>query len=458
MTTELRQEQHGTMSKGDRRRTIVAASAGNFAEWYDWGVYGIVATVLAKKLFPGNEDATLALLSAYAVFAISYLTRPFGGLIFGYIADKLGRKRALSLTIVVTCAATGLIGFIPEYSVIGWGAPILLLLFRLVQAIGTGGEYSTAISFVYEHGEKGRKARTVGVLTGLTFVGFLVGSLFATILSALMSQGAYETWGWRILFLLALPMGAIGLYLRRKTEEGEEFRQLQKLQEERKVAKTSPVLDTFRLYWRRVLIFAAFLGTWAILSATITNYLATFLKENKSLSLTEANAANTLSSIMIVVFVLAFSPIADKIGLRRAMIVGAVLVIVGVIPGFILAGNGLFGGFAGAALLGMCKGVLAVPSLLAISQIFPAKIRVTAGGLSYNLAQSILGGTAPFIAVWLNSVTSNSLFFSSYLVLAGIVTLVITLVCAKGWIAESESHSGDVANARLAAEPVGSPV
>ena len=187
MTNEMTEPSVPTLSKAERRRTIIAASAGNFAEWYDWGVYGIVATVIAKKLFPANEDATIGLLSAYAVFAISYLTRPFGGLIFGHIADKLGRKRALSLTIVVTCVSTGLIGLIPEYAVIGWLAPVLLLVFRLVQAIGTGGEYSTAISFVYEHGQKGKKATSVGVLTALTFVGFLAGSLFATILSAIMT-------------------------------------------------------------------------------------------------------------------------------------------------------------------------------------------------------------------------------------------------------------------------------
>lgn len=437
-------------TKAERRRTIIAASAGNFAEWYDWSIYGLVATILAEKLFPASEDSTLALLSAYAVFAISYLTRPLGGLIFGRIADRVGRKRALSITIILTCTATGLIGFIPEYGVIGWAAPLLLLLFRLIQSLGTGGEYATAISFVYEHGEKGRKARAVGSLTALTFVGLLVGALFATIISSLMTVDAYESWGWRILFLLSLPMGLIGLYLRRKTEEGEEFQEVQEAASKSAGnKKTTPILESFRKYWRRILIFAAFLGTWAIISATMTNYLATFLHENEDLSVTQANAANTLSSVMVVVFVLAFSPIADRIGLRNAMLVGAGLVAVAIVPGFILAGNGLVGGFAGAALLGICKGVLAVPSLLAVSQIFPARIRVTAGGLSYNLAQSILGGTAPFIAVGLNAITGNSLFFSSYIVLAAVVTFVITLVFAKKWIAESASHSGDVATASV---------
>ncbi|MHC8609852.1 MFS transporter (plasmid) [Paenarthrobacter ureafaciens] len=431
-------------TKAERRRTIIAASAGNFAEWYDWGVYGVVATVLAKKLFPDSEDATLALLSTYALFAISYLTRPLGGLVFGHVADKLGRKRALSVTIIITCGATGLIGLIPEYQAIGWAAPILLLLCRLVQSLGTGGEYATAVSFVYEHGAKGKKATAVGFLTSMTFVGLLVGSLLATILSALMPLADYETWGWRILFLLSLPMGLIGMYLRKKTEEGAEFQELQKLQESKKAQPKSPVSRAFLLHWKRILVFTIFLGSWAIISATMTNYLATFLKSNKALTLTEANAANTLSTVMVVIFVLLFSPVADRIGLRKAMVVGSLFVIVGIIPGFILAGEGVAGAFIGASILGICKGVLAVPSLLAISQIFPAQIRVTAGGLSYNLAQSILGGTAPFIAVWLNSVTNSTLFFSSYLVFAGVVTLIIALTSAKKWVAESEAHSGDI--------------
>jgi MHS family proline/betaine transporter-like MFS transporter len=432
-------------SRAERRRTVIASSAGNFAEWYDWGVYGVVATIIAQQFFPSGDE-TLALLSAYGIFAVSYLTRPLGSAVFGHVADRLGRKRALSVTIVITCSATAAIAFLPTYSRIGLWAPLLLLVMRLIQSFGTGGEYSTAISFVYEHGAKGRKAAAVGVLTSMTFVGFIVGSLLATVLSAVMSEGAYQSWGWRALFLLALPMGAIGLYLRRKTEEGEEFQHLQEAlrrREEVRRAK-SPVVDALRTHWRRILTFIAFLGTWAVVSATMTSYLATYLKSNDALSSTQAYAANTTCSVMIVVFVLAFSPVADKIGLRRAAIVGSLVVACGVVPGFMLAGSSLVGAFVGAALLGLCKGVMAVPSLLAVSQLFPARIRVSAGGMSYNLAQTLLGGTAPLVAVALNQASGTSLLFSSYLVLAALVTLTIALVFGKRWVAESAEHSGDV--------------
>ncbi|MBF8188358.1 MFS transporter [Nonomuraea sp. K274] len=439
-------------SKAERRRTIIAASAGNFVEWYDAGIYGIVAVVLSKKLFPSDVDPTIALLNTYAVFAISFLLRPFGGIVFGHIADKLSRKQALSITIIATCISTGLIGLIPEYRTIGWLAPVLLLVLRLLQSMGTGGEYSTAISFVYEHGQKGRKAVAVGQLTSLTFGGFLVGALFSTILSALMPASAYESYGWRILFLLALPMGVVGSYLRRKTEESPEFQALQRMREQTK-AQVTPLFEALRKYWRRILVFTFFMGSWSVFATLLTNYLPTFLHANKALSATQANAANLLASFMVLVFVLAFSPVADRIGLRKAMIVASIVLIIGIVPGYAIAADGVAGGFLGAAILGTCKGILAVPALLATSQIFPAGIRVTAGGLSYNISASVLGGTAPFVAVWLNGTSETSLLFSSYLIFYGVLTLVITLVYAKGWIAESAAHSGDAATGKAGDAP-----
>jgi MHS family proline/betaine transporter-like MFS transporter len=426
----------------ERRRTIIAASAGNFAEWYDWGVYGVVATLIARSFFPPGNEA-LALISAYAVFAISYVTRPFGTVIFGHIADTVGRTKALSLTIIITCVATAMIGLIPTYESIGVAAPLLLLGMRLIQSLGTGGEYSTAISFVYEHGPRGRKARSVGVLTAVTFVGLLTGSVLATALSALMPEDAWTTWGWRLLFMLSLPMGLIGLYLRRRTRDGAEFRELQEVQRQKASIAASPVLEALRTSGGRILLFVAFLGVWSIVSATLTSYLATFLKQNTALTETAAYAANTVGSAMVVVFVLLFSPVADRLGLRRATTVATVIVAVVTAPAFALAGAGVAGAFGGAFLLGAAKGVLAVPLLLAVSQIFPAGIRVSAGGLSYNISQSVLGGTAPLVAVALNEAFGSSLAFSAYIVLAALVTLAIVLTVGQRWVNESAEHSGD---------------
>lgn len=414
------------------RRTIAAAAAGNFAEWYDWGVYGVVATVLATHFFPPGDRA-VALLSTYALFAVSYITRPFGSLIFGRIGDKVGRSRALSLTILITCGMTALIGVLPTYQSIGVLAPILLLACRLVQSLGTGGEYSAAISFVYEHSPEHRKGRYVSVLVALTFLGMLVGSLGATVVSSLLSEDAYQSWGWRILFLLAAPMGAFGVYLRSRTEEGPEFKRYLARRAETG-ATAAPVGDALRRHWRRILVFCLFLATWSLISATLTNYITTFLTEVNGLTKSQAYVGTTLSGIVVVIAVLLIGPVMDRIGLRRGMIYGAVFVAVFTIPGFLLAGHGLTLGIVGACLLGLCKGVMAVPSLLAVSQIFPPEVRVTAGGLSYNIAQSVFGGTAPLVALSLNGLTGGSYGFGAYLVIAALVTLVIGATVARGWV------------------------
>ncbi|WP_406629970.1 MFS transporter [Amycolatopsis sp. WGS_07] len=428
------EELSATNSAKDSRRTIVAASAGNFAEWYDWGVYGVVATMIAQRFFPAGNSA-LALVGAYAIFAIAYLTRPFGTVLFGHIADSFGRTKALSLTIVLTCGATALIGFIPTYASIGVAAPLLLLLCRLIQSLGTGGEHATAIAFVYEHGPRGGKAKAVGMLSALTLAGLLSGTLLATGLSAVLPADAWSSWGWRMLFWLSLPMGLIGLYVRRNTQDSEEFRQLQRSRSEKATLRTSPVLEAIRTSWRKILLFVAFLGTWSIVSAIVTSYLATFLKQNHALSQAQAYAANTTSSATAVVFVLLFAPFVDRLGLRRATVVACLFVAAAVVPGFLLAGTNPAGAFLGAVLLGAAKGILAVPSLLAVSQIFPARFRVSAGGLSYNVAASGLGGTAPIVAIALNETFGSSLAFASYIVLAALVTVVIMLTAGRRWTA-----------------------
>lgn len=425
-----------------RRRAIVAAAAGNFVEWYDAGIYGIAATVLATQLFPKSVNPAVALLSTYAIFAISYLLRPFGGLVFGRMADKYGRKGALSITIVFTSIATGLIGLIPTYTAIGIAAPVILLLLRLVQSMGTGGEYVTAISFVYEHGARGHKATAVASMTSLTFLGFFVGAGLSTLFTLFPGDG-YEVYGWRILFLVAIPFGLVGLYLRRRTVEGSEFQALQKERHSRGV-DAAPISEAFGGHWTRMLAITVFMAIWAVYATMITNYLPTFLKANKSLTPTQANAANLVSSAAIIVFILALSPFADKIGLLKSILIGTGAVAVFTIPGFLIAANGTAGGFIGAAILGGCKGVLAIPLLLSVGQLFPPSIRATAGGFAYNIATSVIGGTAPFVAVWLNDVTGTEIAFSLYVIFFALVSFVIGATLARKWIAESAVHSGDV--------------
>lgn len=408
-----------------RNRIILAASAGNFAEWYDWGVYGVVATVIATKFFP-EQDPTVGLLSTYAVFALSYLSRPLGGVAFGWIGDRVGRRRALSLTIIVTCAATGLMGVLPTYAQIGLFAPVLLLLVRLVQSMGTGGEFASAISFVFEHSPVRRKARNVSMLIATTFLGIMIGSVVARIFSAFMSESAYETYGWRLLFLFAIPLGILGVYLRSRVEETPEFKQMQAARQQQP-RKASPLRETLRFQWRVILVFIVCVSSYALISTTVTSYFTTFLTEVNGLSKSDAYTTTIVSNVALIAATLLAGLYGDRLGLRRSMMLGGGVVAVFAVPGLVVASNGLAGGVTGAIVLGACKGLLAAPALLAVSQIFPTAVRVTAGALAYNVTQALFGGTGPIIGVWLNHSTGGPYGFGIYLAVLGLVTVAVAL-------------------------------
>lgn len=412
-----------------RRRIIIAASAGNFAEWYDWGVYGVVATIIAKKFFPGSDPA-VALLNTYAVLALGYISRPIGGIVFGWIGDKFGRRRALSISILFTCLGTAAMGVLPTYAQIGLLAPILLLVCRLAQSMGAGGEYASAISFVFEHSPAGRRARSVSSLIATTFVGILCGSLLAKLCSSVLTKDEYSTYGWRILFLVGLPLAIFGVYLRSRVEESPEFKQLAAAREKAKIVAT-PLRDALRLHWVPILLFIVCTASYALLSSTITSYFTTFLINVGKVDSAGAYNATIVSDVFVIVGSLVMGPVADRIGLRRTLSLTGLAVAILAVPSLAFAAGGGFGAIAGGALLGACKGVLALPALLAISQIFPTAVRVTAGALAYNVSQALFGGTGPIIGVWLNEVTGGPYGFGVYLAALALVTAVVTVFARR---------------------------
>lgn len=412
-----------------RLRIILAASAGNFAEWYDWGVYGVVATIIATRFFPPG-DAVVALLNTYAVFALGYLARPFGGIVFGRIADKFGRRRGLSITILVTCAGTAAMGLLPTYGEIGLLAPVLLVVCRLAQSMGAGGEYANAISFVYEHSRGRHRARNVAQLVATTFLGIMVGSVLARLASAVMSPAAYNAYGWRILFLVALPLAAAGYYLRSRVEETPEFEELAKVRRET-AAESSPVRSTLRQQWPAMTVLLVCTASYALISTTITSYLTTFLTSVNGLSTDDAYNATVLSNIAVIIATLGAGFLCDRIGLRRTLTSAGVVVTIAAVPVLALAAHGLAGGLVGSFLIGACKGLIAVPALLALSAIFPSPVRVTAGALAYNVAQALFGGTGPIIGVWLNSTTGSPYGFGVYLAVLALVTVIGSVAARK---------------------------
>src|SRR5699024_4755925 len=223
---DLRANRHG--KEGDevpqavRRKVVLAALAGNFVEWYEFAAYGVVAAFVAVEFFP-SEDPLAALMGGYAVFGLAFVARPIGGIIISRFGDTMGRKAVMAMCIIGMSAATFAIGVLPSYAAIGVAAPILLLLLRLAQGSFAGGEWSSAISFVFEHSPSDKRSRWVSFLAASTYPGLLGGVGVGAVLSLILGNDAFEAWGWRILFLLALPMGLIGLYVRRRIDESPAF-------------------------------------------------------------------------------------------------------------------------------------------------------------------------------------------------------------------------------------------
>ncbi|HSL35863.1 MAG TPA: MFS transporter, partial [Arthrobacter sp.] len=213
------------VSKETRRRVIAASFIGNFVEWFDYAVYGYLAVTIAAVFFPESDPQT-GLLLTFALFAISFLVRPLGGFVWGHIGDRVGRRTALSLSILIMSGATFCIALIPGYDTIGIWAPILLLIIRVAQGFSASGEYAGASAFLVEYAPANRRGLYAAVVPASTAAGLLLGSLLAGLLTTLLSTDAMQSWGWRLPFLLAAPMGLIGRYIRTKLEDTPVFREL----------------------------------------------------------------------------------------------------------------------------------------------------------------------------------------------------------------------------------------
>ncbi|WP_020500852.1 MFS transporter [Sciscionella marina] len=414
------------MDRRTRARVILAAVAGNFAEWYDFGVYGVVATSVASHFFPhGNQ--TVALLSTYAVFALTYFTRPLGGLVTGWIGDIWGRRASLSITIVVMCLATMLIGILPTYSAIGIAAPVLLLACRLLQGLGAGGEYGSAISFLYEHSSARTRARNISYLVASTFVGVLVAVGVASLVSAVLGSADFDSWGWRILFLLALPLGALGVYVRMRIGETPQFQQLAAARQD-EGRHATPMRDAFRQQWRTMVLFFFAVAVYALITPTVSSYFTTFMRGPGHLASSAAYTITLITDAVLVFAALVGGRVMDRVGPQRLLLGSSVSVAVLAVPAFIAAASGYWGAVIGGVILAIGKGLLAVPAALAVAHMFPTSVRVTAGSFAYNATVVVFGSSGPLLGVWLNSQTGSEYSFGVYLSAVAIISAIACVV------------------------------
>ncbi|MBB2987600.1 MHS family proline/betaine transporter-like MFS transporter [Terracoccus luteus] len=399
---------------------VAASFIGNFVEWFDYAVYGYLSVTIASVFFP-DEDRQAALLLTFALFGVSFLVRPLGGFVWGHIGDRVGRRTALSWSIVIMSLATFCIAFLPSYATAGIWAPILLLLVRIVQGFSASGEYAGASAFLVEYAPANRRGLFAAVVPASTAAGLLLGSLLAALLSALLDSEQMQSWGWRLPFLLAAPMGLIGRYIRTKLEDTPAFRELAA---EDDVVK-APARELFTAHWRVLLLAVGAVLLNAVGFYVILSYMPTYLSEEIGLDATKSYLATTVALVTYIGFILLTGMASDRFGRKKVLIAASVLFIVATVPAFTLLNTDSFVTILLVqillgAMLTLNDGTL--PSFLA--ELFPTTNRYSGFAVSFNISNALFGGTAPFVATWLIASTGSDLAPAFYLMVAAAISLV----------------------------------
>ncbi|GGL86794.1 proline/betaine transporter [Glutamicibacter protophormiae] len=403
-----------------RRKVVAASFIGNFVEWFDYAAYGYLAVTISVVFFPESAPET-ALLLTFALFAISFLVRPLGGFVWGHIGDKIGRREALSWSILLMSGATFCIALLPGYATIGIAAPLLLLLLRLLQGFSASGEYAGASAFLVEYAPANKRGLYAAVVPASTATGLLLGSLMAALLTGLLTAEDMQSWGWRLPFLLAAPMGLIGRYIRTKLEDSPVFRELS---QEDEVIK-APVKSLFRDHWRRLLLAAGAVLLNAVGFYVILSYMPTYLSQELGLDATASYVATTVALVTYIGFIFLTGMLSDRFGRKRVLISASIAFVIATVPAFMLLNTGNFMVIVLVqillgAMLTLNDGTL--PSYLA--EMFPTKVRYSGFAVSFNLSNALFGGTAPFVATLLIATSGNLLAPGWYLMGAAVISLI----------------------------------
>lgn len=406
-------------SKTELRQVSGAAAAGTFVEWFDFAIYGFFATTLAITFFPSG-DATAGLLETFAVFAVAFAMRPLGGLVFGTLGDRIGRKRVLALTVLLMSGSTAVIGLLPSHAEVGLLAPVLLSLARCVQGLSAGGEYAGACTYLVEHCPPGKRAAYASLMPAATFAAFAAAALLAFLVSGPVIGDAAETWAWRVPFLLAAPLGLVGFFIRRRLDESPAFQNIAG-----DTTEHSPLRETLRAQGSMMLRLGGFVMLTALSFYMFSTYMTTFLRSVIGMSADVVLATNVLALLVAMLAAPLIGPLSDRVGRRATMFASCGALAVLTVPGYLLAAQGTFGGaLAGQLLIGGGAVTANVVTAVLLSELFPTRVRFTASAITYNVAYALFGGTAPFIATWLVLSTGQQLAPAVYLTVVAVVALV----------------------------------
>lgn len=408
------------------RRATVGATIGSIVEWFDIAVYAYLASVIGSVFF-STEDSTVALLSSFAVFGSAFVVRPLGGVFFGMLGDRIGRQRTLAWVILLVSGATLGIGVLPGYASVGVAAPLMLVALRLLQGFSAGGEMGGASVFVAEYAPIRRRGFLVSWVEMGCILGFLLGAAVVLVLNVILTSQQSESWGWRIPFLLAAPLGLIGLYIRSRLEETPEFTALR----ERGQVSRHPLLESVRDHWPGILRTAGFALFQNAALYVILTFIPTYQSETLGYSALLASVSSVVSMCVICALIPVLGAMSDRFGRRPVLGASCGLALVLSYPLFLLMGHGspIMAVLAHVGL-GIILAIFLGPTLVAMNEMFTTRARYSGFSLGYNLSVSAFGGTAPFLVTLLVTQTGHDASPAFYIMAAAAITLLI-VVTAK---------------------------
>ncbi|MGE7758554.1 MFS transporter [Peribacillus sp. NPDC097895] len=409
------------MEKKQMRRILIASLVGSSIEWFDYFLYGTVSALVFNQLFFVNEDPTIGLLLSYASFALAFFIRPFGGVIFSHIGDRIGRKKTLVLTLSLMGVATFGMGLLPTYQAVGIWAPILLITLRLVQGLGIGGEWGGALLLAVEYAPAEKR----GLFGAIPQMGVTIGMLLGTIALSIMTllpESAFMTWGWRLPFIFSALLVFFGLWIRKGIDETPSFK---KVKESGEVPKL-PIVETLKNYWREVLIAVGAkvveTAPFYIFSTFVVSYATANLGFSRTATLTAVMIATIITTILIPIM----GNLSDTIGRKKLFIGGTIGMALFAFPYFWLLQQKSVLLLIVATVIGL--GVIWAPITAVLgtmfSEIFDAKIRYTGITLGYQIGAALAGGTAPLVATALLNRFNNSYVpVAIYIIFASVLSL-----------------------------------
>jgi MHS family proline/betaine transporter-like MFS transporter len=396
------------------RKNTIGGVVGNILEWYDFAVFGYFAPIIGAQFFP-SEDKLASTISAFGVFAAGYMMRPLGGVIFGHIGDRLGRKKALQISVTMMALPTILLGCLPTYAQIGVTAAILLVLMRLIQGASVGGELIGSISFISEIAPAKRRGLYGSWTLFSAIAGVMLGSLVATILHQLLSDASLHAWGWRLPFLLGFVVAGFGIWMRTGLVESPDFER----QKASGQIEKNPALEAIRTMPGKIFHVLALVmvmgGGFYMLFVWWPTYLTKIIPHPVPHALT----VNTLSMLVLMVFIPIMGHLSDLWGRRTILMFSTGALIIFTYPLFVFTNHGTLG----AALI--CQilfalffsGIQGTMSATMV-EMFPTRTRFSAIAIGYNISLALFGGTAPLISTWLIDKTNHNILAPAYYLMA----------------------------------------